>query len=213
METEKAAAGEAIHKRFVFVLGGARSGKSSWAEELAARLAGETSGGGTGRVVYVATARVEDEEMAERVRHHRARRPSHWRTVEAPIGLAQAVWEAGRAGVVVLIDCLTFYLSNLLLAAQPGEEAAAPDGTPDAARMRAEIQAIAEACRRVPASVVMVSNEVGEGIVPAYPLGRTFRDWAGWANQEMARAADEVYVLFAGIPVEVKSLSARTNRP
>lgn len=230
------------------VLGGARSGKSAWAEELARRAAEAGQQDGTALpVTYVATSMVDDEEMARRIAAHRQRRPASWKTVEAPTGLPATIRDVGQAGGVILVDCLTVYVSNLLLhatAPAADEGAAGEGGTPTGADagegpaaktaamaaeggaetdeqtlpehreraahrlVRDEVEAFVEACRSVPARIIVVTNEVGEGVVPAYPLGRLFRDAAGWANQRVAQAADDVYVLFAGIPVEVKRLSA-----
>lgn len=195
------------------VLGGARSGKSAWAEELARRAAERGRRDGEALpVTYVATATVDDEEMARRVEAHRRRRPAPWRTVEAPFGLAETIRDVGRARGVILVDCLTVYVSNVLL--QAGGTGAGESVLPEHRErtvhqhVLGEVEAFVEACRSVPAHVIVVTNEVGEGVVPAYPLGRLFRDVAGRANQMIARAADDVYVLFAGIPVEVKRLSA-----
>jgi len=195
------------------VLGGARSGKSAWAEELARRAAERGRRDGEALpVTYVATATVDDEEMARRVEAHRRRRPASWRTVEAPFGLAETIRDVGRARGVILVDCLTVYVSNVLLQAGgtgAGESVLSEHRERTVHQhVLGEVEAFVEACRNVPAHVIVVTNEVGEGVVPAYPLGRLFRDVAGRANQMIARAADDVYVLFAGIPVEVKRLSA-----
>jgi len=162
------------------VLGGARSGKSRMGERLAL-------GAGGGRPVYVATAQAFDDEMRQRIAEHRARRGDVWRTVEAPIDLARALAEAGDAPV--LVDCLTLWLSNLMLAERDIEA--------DATALQAALAARA-------APTVLVSNEVGLGIVPETPLGRRFRDAQGRLNQQMAAAAGVVVFMAAGLPLVMK---------
>lgn len=183
--------------RLVLVLGGARSGKSVFAEAYAKR-AGKP-------VVYLATAEAGDAEMADRIAHHRSRRPDGWRTVEEPRRVDQAL--AGLpARSVALIDCLTLMVTNVLL------EALGPIGEtiPPEAALRAEraveervaaLIGAAEAARAAGSDIIVVANEVGLGLVPAYPLGRLYRDMAGRANQAVARVADEVYFLAAGLPL------------
>jgi adenosylcobinamide kinase/adenosylcobinamide-phosphate guanylyltransferase len=164
------------------VLGGARSGKSAYAERLALEL-GEP-------VLYVATATPSDEEMAERIRSHQARRPAGWRTLEAPLHVsARVITELGDARTV-LVEDLTLLLSNLML-----EDAA-----------RAEEQALAEvdALLQLHANVILVSNEVGMGLVPSYPLGRQFRDAQGRLNQFAAARVNDVYLMVAGLPLRLK---------
>jgi adenosylcobinamide kinase/adenosylcobinamide-phosphate guanylyltransferase len=161
------------------VLGGARSGKSAFAERLAQEC-GEP-------VAYMATARASDQEMAERIAHHRARRNPGWVTVEAPIELAQHV---GTQFATVLVEDLTLLLSNLM----ERDTAAAEAIT---------IQEVA-ALLELEVNVVLVSNEVGMGLVPAYPLGRAFRDALGRVNQAAAAACGEVYFIVAGLPLRMK---------
>jgi adenosylcobinamide kinase/adenosylcobinamide-phosphate guanylyltransferase len=165
------------------VLGGARSGKSSFAERLAAEC-GEP-------VLYVATATAGDDEMAERIRVHQAQRPGGWRTLEASRGLDVAVPGALGDARTVLVEDLTLLLSNLML---------------DAVQDGAETMAIAEfdALQELAAHVIVVSNEVGLGIVPPTPLGRRFRDALGRLNQHAAAVSSEVYLLFAGLPLRLK---------
>lgn len=177
----------------ILVLGGARSGKSGFAEELAGR-AGP-------RVVYVATATVGDQEMARRVAHHRARRPVNWQTVEEPFRPERAVRVYGGEADAVLVDCLTMWITNLLL---DGPERPAED-TETLILERA--RELADAAGPAPARVILVANEVGLGLVPDNPLGRNYRDIAGRVNQYLARRADQVYLVVAGLPVEIKSLS------
>ena len=163
----------------VLVLGGARSGKSRYAEGLADDIAGDR--------LYIATARPGDEEMAARIAAHRQRRGPGWTTLEAPLALAEAL--AGADAPFVLIDCITLWISNLLLA----DIDIAP-----------RVEALAEALRARQGTVAVVSNEVGLGIVPDNALARRFRDAAGLANQRLAQACDEVVLLTAGLPLKLK---------
>ena len=163
----------------VMVLGGARSGKSRYAEGLAEGIAGDR--------LYIATAQPGDEEMAARIAAHRQRRGNRWTTIEAPLALAEAL--AGANAPFVLIDCITLWISNLLLA-----------GIDIAPR----VEALAEALRARQGTVAVVSNEVGLGIVPDNALARRFRDDAGLANQRLAQACDEVVFLAAGLPLRLK---------
>jgi len=169
-----------------FVLGGARSGKSRYAERLVSALPSPWA--------YVATAEAGDHEMAVRIRAHRARRGPSWRTIEAPRDLQAAL--AACENMPVLIDCLTLWLSNLLLA----------DADIDRETERLE-RALAEAA----APIVLVANEVGSGIVPDHPLGRKFRDLQGVLNQRIAARADRVVLIVAGLPVAVKGALKETS--
>lgn len=187
------------------VIGGARSGKSSWAEALVQRAA--DAGGkpeGSGRVLYIATAEAGDEEMRGRIRRHQARRPSSWSTLEAPLDAPERLADLPRNVDAVLFDCLTLYLSNWMFAL---EEKAKGTALVDSVLERVDELIRASRNARVP--VVWVTNEVGGGVVPAYPLGRLFRDLAGIANQRAAQAADRVYLTVAGIPIDIKELDAR----
>lgn len=188
----------------VLVLGGARSGKSDYAQRLAGRLAE--------RVLYVATATAGDAEMAARIARHQAERPAAWDTVEAPREVAAAAREALDGHGAVLLDCLTMLASNVLLAeeagASPPNPEAADERRPFAeARLLADLDALCDLCAERGAALVVVSNEVGMGVVPEYPLGRTYRDMLGRANQHLARRAERVLFLVAGIPVDVRALS------
>jgi len=165
----------------VLILGGARSGKSAFAERLAAEC-GEP-------VLYVATATVVDDEMAERIAHHRARRSAAWRTLELPLGLAACL--ASELDIAtILVEDLTLLLSNYM--ARDG--AGAEDGA------LTEVQGLLA----LAANVILVSNEVGMGVVPAYPVGRQFRDALGRVNQAAAAACDEVHLIVAGLPLRLK---------
>ena len=163
------------------VLGGARSGKSRYAE----RMVENAASGGT----YCATAEAGDAEMAERIAAHRARRGPFWRTVEEPLVLAPVIATETTPERPLLIDCLTLWLSNLLLAAKPIDE---------------EADMLCSALRLAAGPVVLVANEVGMGLVPQTPLGRQFRDAAGRLNQQVAVLADRVVFITAGLPLVLK---------
>jgi len=169
-----------LHRR-ALILGGARSGKSRLAQDLAEAASGER--------IYIATAQPFDEEMSERIAQHRIERDPTWRTQEAPLDLASAIRANLGPGRVVLVDCLTLWLSNILLAGR------------DPSR---EVDHLLETVRKAPGPLVLVSNEVGQGIVPATPLGRTFRDEQGRLNQRVAEACDAVVLMAAGCPILLK---------
>ena len=171
------------------ILGGARSGKSAYAEQLAAQRGGS--------VLYVATAQAWDDDMARRIAAHQAQRPDHWRTLEAPVNVGQAIQGAPPADVV-LIDCLTLLASNVIAPLDTEEQSVADQA------LQVEIDALCAAFSSQ-AHWIIVSNEVGLGIVPAYPLGRVYRDALGRANQRLAALADEVLFMVAGLPLTVKS--------
>ena len=164
------------------ILGGARSGKSALAERLASSSARE--------VVYLATAQALDEEMAARIAHHRARRPAQWQCVEAPLALADALRAHARSDTCVLVDCLTLWLSNLL--AQP------------AAVLERERDALLSTLPQLPGDVLLVSNEVGLGIVPLGELTRRFVDEAGRLHQSLAACCERVVFVAAGLPLALK---------
>ena len=163
------------------VLGGARSGKSMFAESLACERGG--------RPVYVATAEFVDDEMRRRIETHRARRGAAWRTVEAPVELARAIGRESAPRACLLVDCLTVWLGNLAHHARDVDAAT---------------QALLGALADAPGPVVLVANEVGLGIVPDNAMARAFRDRAGRLNQAVARVAGTVYFVAAGIPVVIK---------
>lgn len=176
----------------VLVTGGARSGKSRFAEAYAARQG--TSG------FYIATSQVFDEEMQERVDRHQERRQQSafaWTTVEEPYELFGEL--AMRPDAVVLVDCLTLWLTNWLLRYEHQVDAEK--------KVMAKVGELAELLEKLSDRIVVVTNEVGDGIVPESPLGRQFRDLAGWMNQRIAAACRKVFLVTAGIPVELKSLS------
>ena len=165
-----------------FVLGGARSGKSSYALAQARRLS-------SGPLTMIATAQALDAEMAARIARHQAERDDDWTTVEAPLDLAGAVRRLGP-GEVAVIDCLTLWLTNQMLA----EAEIAP-----------AVAALIEAFAQSPARLIVISNEVGQGIVPDNALARRFRDESGWMHQQVAAAADRVVMVVAGLPVVLKA--------
>lgn len=173
------------------ILGGARSGKSSYAEKLAAEYK---------QVLYVATAEARDGEMAQRIATHRAERPSYWQTLEAPQQVGAAITAVDPAAYeVVLLDCLTMLASNVLLALPETVDAQTAEDA-----LTAEIDGLLTAYKRTASHWIIVSNEVGLGIVPAYPLGRLYRDVLGRANQRLAAVADSVLFMVAGLPMNVK---------
>lgn len=161
------------------VMGGARSGKSRYAEQLAqiSRLS----------VIYLATGEARDAEMAERIAHHRAGRPAHWRTIEEPLALAAALRRAAAPDTCLLVDCLTLWLTNVLLAKRDDE-----------------IEKLLEVLLALPGRLILVSNEVGWGIVPENALARRFRDAQGRLNQRIAALADNVTLVAAGLPLVLK---------
>jgi adenosylcobinamide kinase/adenosylcobinamide-phosphate guanylyltransferase len=178
-------------RRLILILGGARSGKSTYAESLARES--QTP------VLYVATAEAGDEEMAVRIEHHRAQRPAHWITLEAPRAIGTAIQGSGRQAPLVLIDCLTLLANNVIATLpEPVEYAVAERLLND------EIDDLLNAYAKGDAVWIIVSNEVGLGLVPPYPLGRVYRDALGKANQRLAAVADEVLFMVAGLPLKVK---------
>jgi adenosylcobinamide kinase/adenosylcobinamide-phosphate guanylyltransferase len=191
------------------ILGGARSGKSAFAERLARHLARP--------VLYLATATPGDPEMAARIAAHRAARPPDWRTVESPQALAEAVRRHARPGDTALVDCLTLWLSNLLVFRYrlPAEGEVVPEDTWREIEREAlqEIAGLIAAARARDAALILVSNEVGMGIVPSYPLGRRYRDLLGRVNQAAARRADSVILVIAGMPIDLRRLVPEVLRP
>ncbi len=178
-------------KRLTLVLGGARSGKSTYAQQIAIER---------GRaIVYVATAEAGDEEMAARIMAHRAERPAHWQTLESPRSIGQAIRSGVTQAEVILIDCLTLLANNIIA---PLPESATTEEAE--AALNVEVDELLTAYRESDAEWIIVSNEVGLGVVPPYPLGRIYRDALGRANQRLAAAADEVLLMVAGLPLRVK---------
>ncbi|MEN6479900.1 MAG: bifunctional adenosylcobinamide kinase/adenosylcobinamide-phosphate guanylyltransferase [Anaerolineales bacterium] len=184
----------------IVILGGARSGKSNFAERLALARGHED-------VLYIATSQALDEEMAERIARHRAARPTGWRTIEEPLQPSLALSAAQEA--VVVLDCMTVLVSNLLLTqGDPEQGAALPDADVLEAQVEGEVRAILAAAGTRRGPTIVVSNEVGLGLVPPYPLGRIYRDVLGRANRLLVEAASVAYLLIAGLPIDLKRLSA-----
>ncbi|WGZ94629.1 MAG: bifunctional adenosylcobinamide kinase/adenosylcobinamide-phosphate guanylyltransferase [Candidatus Thiothrix putei] len=167
------------------ILGGARSGKSRYAETLAQQ---------SGRdVVYIATAQAHDAEMHSRIAHHRASRPAHWQTLEEPLALATTLQNHAVPGRLLLVDCLTLWLSNLLC-------------LNDNDRLHTETSALLRCLPALPADILLVSNEVGLGIVPLGELTRRYVDHAGQLHQQLAAQLDTVIFMVAGLPQPLKGV-------
>jgi adenosylcobinamide kinase / adenosylcobinamide-phosphate guanylyltransferase len=172
-------------KSVTLVLGGARSGKSFYAQELA---------GAFERVSFMATGRATDAEMRKKIKRHRRERPASWKTIEAPVELAEAIRRESHKTDVIIVDCLTVYAANVM------------GGARKKAKTDLEecIKGVCEAIRDSKASVIAVSNEVGSGVVPPYRSGRAYRDFLGQLNQRVAQIADRVVLMIAGLPMTVK---------
>jgi adenosylcobinamide kinase / adenosylcobinamide-phosphate guanylyltransferase len=195
---------QSIPPRLILIVGGARSGKSAFAERLAIK---------SGRsVAFIATATAVDEEMRERIARHRAARPAAWRTIEEPLDLTGAVLQASKLADVLLLDCVTLWLNNLFAQTtghherEEGQYAASTLFDETALQ---EVEKLLTATRSLDPgkTLLIVTNEVGLGIVPAYPLGRLYRDTLGYLNQRLAQAADRVYLMVAGMGTDLKRLS------
>src|SRR6266852_2687710 len=193
--------------RLILILGGARSGKSAFAERLAAS-SGQP-------VAFIATATASDDEMRARIARHRASRPRDWHTLEEPLDLASAVRQASSLADVLLLDCVTLWLGNVLLQ-ESGHPEKVNQGEAEFhtasklfdERALKEIEALLAVVKSLAPrkTLIAVTNEVGLGIVPAYPLGILYRDTLGYVNQRLAQAADRVYLMVAGIAVDIKRL-------
>ena len=170
-------------KEIILILGGARSGKSAWAQDYAEKHYSAHR--------FLATAQVLDDEMAHRVDLHQKARGPHWKLTEEPLEIAGVLKAQKDTHEVVLIDCITIWLSNVLLKQGPDQ-------------VKIYRQKLIEALKSTCSSVIMVSNEVGSGIVPEHPLGRQYRDMAGFLNQKLAETADRVLLIVAGLPVQLK---------
>lgn len=168
----------------IYITGGARSGKSTYAQDLARRLAK--------RVVFVATATPSDEDLRRRIARHRRERPKQWRTIENPVDLAKIFSDVDRRTELILLDCLTLYVAGRLMK----EEAES--------KINARVEKFCKAAAASPITTIMVSNEVGSGLVPTTELGLKFRDYLGRANQIAARYAEDAYVMVSGIPLTLK---------
>jgi adenosylcobinamide kinase/adenosylcobinamide-phosphate guanylyltransferase len=177
--------------QLILLLGGARGGKSAYAQ----RLAEDAARASGAPVCFIATAQGLDEDMTARIAKHRADRPTHWRTIEEPCQIDEALKEAGDAAIVI-VDCLTLFVSNWLMRHEDEHEC-----EQFVSRVTREFLEVAVAQQQ---TIICVSNEVGLGIVPDTRMGRVFRDVLGRVNQDFAAAADEVYLLFAGLPLRLK---------
>jgi len=180
--------------RLILITGGVRSGKSSFAETLAGKLGK--------KITFIATAQALDKEMEDRIAQHRANRPVHWETYEEPYQVAQVIQKVGEKTEVILLDCLTLLVSNFM---QDYQEDSSNNDL--AEKIIGKIKEITSEAAQCPATVIIVSNEVGLGLVPANPMGRFFRDILGKANQIIASSSDEVYLMVAGISLLIKGKS------
>lgn len=169
----------------ILIGGGARSGKSSFAQKMAEELPGQRA--------YIATAQARDREMEQRIAKHQADRGAAWHTtIEEPLELTTCLQQAGADFDIILVDCITLWLSNLM-------------GRDDSdQQIFAAIDALSDSLILLPATIILVSNEVGLGLVPEHPSGRRFRDLAGFANQKLAQACQEVYFTIWGLPQKLK---------
>jgi len=172
-------------KEIIFVIGGCRSGKSTFALKTAEKVPAEQK-------IFIATCVPQDDEMKLRIARHQKERSQTWVTVEAPLSLPQTIEQNNRRGDVILVDCLTLWVSNLLM--ESGDEK----------KIEAAISRLIEALEKATCPIVLVSNEVGAGIVPENRLARQYRDIIGLVNQAVAKTASKVIWMVAGIPVTVK---------
>jgi len=177
-----------LARQIILLLGGARSGKSYYAQQLAGELGN--------KVLFVATGEGLDEEMQARIAEHRKARPGNWQTLEIPTGIGKSIEKQIGDADVVIIDCITLLISNLLHNK--------PDYPEAEKRIKAELNELIDVMDRLDASFVIVSNEVGMGLVPDNKLGRIYRDLLGKANQLLANHATEVYLMLACLPIQVK---------
>ncbi len=171
-----------MRNKIIFIIGGARSGKSSFAMNEASKIKGQKA--------YIATAEALDDEMRERIERHKKGRGDEWDTYEEPIKIAAVLSEIKNRYTVVVLDCLTLWLSNIMR---------------NRLEIENEINTFVNSLEDSPCHVFIVSNEVGMGIVSDNELARKFRDWAGFLNQKVAETADEVYLVTAGVPVKIKN--------
>jgi len=178
-------------KRFIFILGGARSGKSQYAVKLAKKF--------KKKVVFIATATATDKEMSKRIKLHRLSRPRHWKVIEEGKSLSPVLSGLDGKDSVVLIDCLGLLVSNLLADNLKDKE------------IEKKLKVVVIKLSKAKFTVILVSNEVGSGIVPDNPLARRFRDIVGFANQSLAKKADEVILMRAGIPIKIKGVPKHRN--
>lgn len=183
----------------IFITGGVRAGKSRFARDEAARLAGDS-----GRVIFVATAGDPgaDTDMARRIARHRAERPAHWRTLESSTALDEAVRTAARESDVILVDCLTLWVSGIL--AKIGDLESSQAGERAEVAVHEALDRLVIAIGEVDAAVIVVTNEVGSGIAPPTRLGNVFADLLGEVNRAVAASSDSAYLVTAGMPLRLK---------
>lgn len=174
------------------ILGGARSGKSALAQRRADAHAHHSTLSATRKVIYIATATAGDSEMATRIEHHKANRPNHWQIIEEPVYLANAIAQWDTADSILLVDCLTLWLTNLLCSDKP-------------ALLEQEKEALLHSLVSVKGNVILVSNETGLGVIPTDPLSRKFIDEAGWLHQKIAQRANRVTYCIAGLEHSLKN--------
>lgn len=184
--------------QMTLILGGVRSGKSRFAQDLARELGGDD-------VLFVATAEACDEEMSRRIDMHQQSRPDTWRTLEQPCGIGKVIAEISPSPRVVLLDCLTLLISNIVLQYEEGVD------LPEA-HMRAEIADLIRTVKQQDSTMIIVSGEVGMGLVPESRMGRLFRDLLGWANQLIASEATSTYLMVAGLPINVASIASSVQQ-
>ncbi len=180
--------------RLIFIIGGCRSGKSAYALKLAESIKGKR--------VYLATGEPLDDEMIKRIKKHKKGRGRNWITIEEPINIVDVIKKNKKCNII-LLDCLTLWISNMMCREARVKAATHPQGWVGS-RVKKDIIEFITACKKTKASIIIVSNEVGLGIVPDNPLARNFRDIAGYANQSIAKKADEVYFVISGIPMRLK---------
>jgi adenosylcobinamide kinase / adenosylcobinamide-phosphate guanylyltransferase len=181
-----------MHSQLILLLGGARAGKSSHALRLAAAQRSSEA-----KVCFIATAQALDDDMSARIARHQTERPAHWRTIEEPCRIDEALQQTGEADIVI-VDCLTLFVSNCLLRYE--------DENVCEQFVRRIARGFFDLRRSRQQTIICVSNEAGLGVVPETRLGRVFRDLLGRVNQDFAAAADEVYLLVAGLPLQLKPL-------
>ncbi len=187
-------------KKVILLLGGARSGKSRFAQQLARKMAD--------KVLFVATATAGDDEMRRRIAKHQEERPATWRTLDAATHIGSRIEQGIGDSRLVIIDCITLLLNNILCQYDEKQFESLKDSVLEK-RVTAEIDGLLICLKKVPASFIIVSNEVGLGLVPDNRLGRLYRDFLGQVNQMLAKEADEVYLLVGGIPLTVKGVEGK----
>ncbi len=180
--------------KIILVTGGARSGKSTFAEKMAEKISSD-------KKIYIATAQIFDEEMAHRVKIHQGRRGEDWLTFESPFNAEKIISKVGKFSKVILFDCLTIYLSNFLCSYENLDDIEKIFDD-----MKILMNKLIDSAKKFDGTIIFVTNEVGGGIVPENKLARIFRDCAGIANQMIAAVADEVYLVVAGISLNIKNI-------